>query len=99
MFRFICAVFLGLFVITKQNCLTPYDNIRPPNPNAKVSLYTGQQEFSLAMLQAINQLNPAENLFFSPYSTYHALLLGYFISGGQTEKYLRRALRLDPNQV
>lgn len=82
----------------QQSCLTPNDN-RPPNPNGAQGLYTGQQEFSLALLQAINQLSPDENLFFSPYSTYHALLIGYFISANQTEKYLRKALHLDPNHV
>lgn len=77
-----------------QQCLTPNDN-QNPTPKGKTGLYSGQQEFSLAMLQAINQLQPNDNLFFSPYSTYHTLLLAYFISANQTEGYLKRALRLD----
>lgn len=60
-----------------------------------MGLYPGQQAFSLNLLQAINQLTPTENLFFSPYSTYHALLLAYFISANQTEGYLKKVLQLD----
>lgn len=51
------------------------------------------------MLQAINQLQPNDNLFFSPYSTFHALLLAYFISANQTEAYLKKALRLEDDLV
>lgn len=83
---------------TLQQCLTPNDNLNP-NPRGKTRLYTGQQEFSLAMLQAINQLQPNDNLFFSPYSTFHALLLAYFVSANQTEAYLKKALRLDDSLV
>ncbi|XP_017768664.1 PREDICTED: serpin B4-like isoform X2 [Nicrophorus vespilloides] len=90
-------VLLSVALVNSQSCLTPNDN-RPPNPNSKSGLYNGQQEFSLALLQAINQLNPDANLFFSPYSTYHALLLAYFISGSQTEGYLRKALKLNQHQ-
>lgn len=95
----ILLLIFGLLINeSTENCLTPNDN-RQPNPNGAKGLYTGQQEFSLAMLQAINKLNPNENLFFSPYSTYHALLIAYFISGRSTEQYLRKTLRLDANHV
>lgn len=58
-------------------------------------LYRGQQNFTLSMLQAINKATPNENVFFSPYSTYHALLLAYFGSRGQTEVELTKALSLE----
>lgn len=83
---------------TLPQCLTPNDN-NNPTPKGKSKLYSGQQEFSLAMLQAINQLQPNDNLFFSPYSTFHALLLAYFISANQTEVYLKKALRLEDDLV
>lgn len=83
---------------TLQQCLTSNDNVNP-TPRGKTRLYSGQQEFSLAMLQAINQLQPNDNLFFSPYSTFHALLLAYFVSANQTETYLKKALRLDDSLV
>lgn len=83
---------------TLQQCLTPNDNVNP-TPTGKTRLYSGQQEFSLAMLQAINQLQPNDNLFFSPYSTFHALILAYFVSANQTETYLKKALRLDDSLV
>lgn len=92
------AVLAIAFQRSSQQCLTPSDN-QLPNPKGKLGLYTGQQAFSLALLQAINQLTPTENLFFSPYSTYHALLLAYFISSNQTENYLKKTLQLDALQV
>ncbi|XP_044268738.1 serine protease inhibitor 88Ea-like isoform X2 [Tribolium madens] len=82
---------------SNQQCLSQNDN-GVLNPLGRERLYTGQQEFSLALLQAINQLMPHENLFFSPYSTYHALLIAYFLAGGQTESYLKKILRLEPSQ-
>ncbi|XP_067637446.1 serine protease inhibitor 88Ea-like [Eurosta solidaginis] len=57
-------------------------------------LYRGQQNFTVSMLQAINKATPNENVFFSPYSTFHALLLAYFGAGGQTEVELTQALSL-----
>ncbi|XP_023175694.2 serine protease inhibitor 88Ea [Drosophila hydei] len=57
-------------------------------------LYRGQQEFSVAMLDAIRKATPNENVFFSPYSTYHALLLAYFGATGESEQELANALRL-----
>ncbi|XP_050308605.1 serine protease inhibitor 88Ea-like isoform X2 [Anthonomus grandis grandis] len=75
-------------------CFAPYQNGVQPAPDTREGLYGGQQEFSLALLNAINKIMPKENLFFSPYSTYHALLIAYFMAGGQTEAYLRKVLRL-----
>ncbi|XP_030376563.1 serine protease inhibitor 88Ea isoform X2 [Scaptodrosophila lebanonensis] len=58
-------------------------------------LYRGQQEFTVSMLEAIRKAKPDENIFFSPYSTYHALLLAYFGAGSETEKELVKTLRLE----
>ncbi|XP_044750849.1 serine protease inhibitor 88Ea-like isoform X2 [Coccinella septempunctata] len=81
---------------TSANCLGPIDKV---SQNGQKSLYTGQQDFSLALLNAINKLSPDDNLFFSPYSTYHALLIAFFLAGNQTEKFLRNTLRLDSSQT
>lgn len=81
---------------TYSNCLGPVGSI---SRHGQKSLYTGQQDFSLALLNAINKLSPDDNLFFSPYSTYHALLIAFFLAGNQTEKFLRNTLRLDNSQV
>lgn len=66
-------------------------------------LYRGQQVFTVSMLSAIQRATPNENIFFSPYSTYHALLLAYFGARNHTEKELVRALNLqwakDKNHV
>ncbi|ALC47992.1 Spn88Eb [Drosophila busckii] len=59
------------------------------------NLYRGQQEFSVSMLDAIRKATPNDNVFFSPYSTYHALLLAYFGASHDTESELKSVLRLD----
>ncbi|KAJ8972505.1 hypothetical protein NQ314_000149 [Rhamnusium bicolor] len=81
-----------------QQCFEPFADHQPER-KAHSDLYSGQQDFSLALLNAINKLMPNENLFFSPYSTYHALLIAYFMSGRQTESYLKKVLRLNENQI
>lgn len=58
-------------------------------------LYRGQQDFSVSMLDAIRKATPNENVFFSPYSTYHTLLLAYFGSTGEVEQQLTKVLHLD----
>lgn len=82
---------------SNQQCLTENDR-KMPHSSGHLVLYSGQQEFSLALLQAINKVNPNGNIFFSPYSTYHALLIAYFISSHHTEKFLKKTLRLHPSQ-
>lgn len=98
----IATLLVGVLVLlpnaTNGDCLTGDDAaVRLPlNKAARSNLYRGEQTFTLNMLRAINQTVPAaENVFFSPYSTYHALLLAYFGAQGQTEKELREALLLD----
>uniref|UniRef100_A0A6P4EG91 Leukocyte elastase inhibitor-like n=1 Tax=Drosophila rhopaloa TaxID=1041015 RepID=A0A6P4EG91_DRORH len=59
------------------------------------NFYKGQQNFAVSMLDAIRESTPNENVFFSPYSTYHALLLAYFGSSGETEKELKKVLHLE----
>lgn len=79
--------------LTTGQCLTANDNTIV-DKNALNNLYTGQQAFTLSLLRAINNTASQENIFFSSYSTYHALLLTYFGSGGSTESELRNVLNL-----
>ncbi|CAH0556515.1 unnamed protein product [Brassicogethes aeneus] len=83
-----------LLKFSNQQCFSLNDKATP-NRKSHADLYAGQQEFSLTLLNAINKFMPNENLFFSPYSTYHALLLTYFMAGKQTENYLKKVLKLD----
>lgn len=53
------------------------------------NLYKGLTIFTANFLDAMHKANPHENLFFSPFSLYHALLLAYFGSANQTEKGLK----------
>ena len=59
------------------------------------SLSESLHNFSYKMLNTINRATPNENVFFSPISTYHALLLAYFGSRGHTEEYLKQGLNLN----
>lgn len=78
-----------------QQCLTADDTRMSTNAMSHQALYLGQQDFSLALLAEINKLHaPTENVFFSPYSTYHALIMAYFLSSNQTEKALHQTLHL-----
>lgn len=68
------------------------------NDTAKLSadkLYYGQRIFSVSMLDALQKARPNESLFFSPHSTYRALLLAYFGAKGETEQSLKSTLQLD----
>lgn len=68
---------------------------KPPK-GGLTKLYNGEQSFSLNMLDAITKVAPNDNIFFSPYSVFHALLLAYFGAANQTQKYLENILYLDP---
>lgn len=57
-------------------------------------LYDGQRKFSVTLLDALHRARPNESLFFSPHSTYRALLLTYFGASGRTEQSLRKLLKL-----
>lgn len=67
-----------------------------PPKGSLTKLYSGEQKFSLNMLDAITKVVPNDNIFFSPYSVFHALLLAYFGAANQTQKYLENVLHLDP---
>uniref|UniRef100_A0A224XD42 Putative serine proteinase inhibitor n=1 Tax=Panstrongylus lignarius TaxID=156445 RepID=A0A224XD42_9HEMI len=75
-----------------QQCLTPDDSKITTDPNARLALYKGEQQFALSLLQTINGLMPAENIFFSPFSVYNAMLLAYFSASNHTEAALKKAL-------
>ncbi|GJQ67308.1 hypothetical protein Trydic_g8208 [Trypoxylus dichotomus] len=90
---FLSVLFLVAFHQISSQCLTTHDE-KKPQASARRNLYTGEQEFSLNLLRAVNRLDPKGNIFFSPYSTYHALLLAYFISAGKTEQFLKSVLHL-----
>lgn len=57
-------------------------------------LYDGQRKFSVVFLDALQKARPNESLFFSPHSTYRALLLTYLGANGKTEQSLKKLLQL-----
>ncbi|GAB0088850.1 Serine protease inhibitor 88Ea [Sergentomyia squamirostris] len=89
--------FLLAMIVTlvRCDCLSENDVSGTFNKDAKMNLYTGQQAFTVALLDAINKATPNENVFFSPYSTFHATLLSYFGAKNQTEESLRKTLKLE----
>lgn len=93
------AVFLTLVTASLQQCLTPDDSKFNPGRDDRQALFLGEQAFSVALLKEMAKARPAENVFFSPYSTHQALLLAFFGAANRTEASLRTALRIPPNQV
>lgn len=78
-------------------CLAADDNVqhtKADNPMSRNRLYKGESIFTLKLLEAINAATPTENVFFSPYSLYHVLLLAFFGARSETEKLLRNGLEL-----
>lgn len=75
----------------KSQCFDTLDTVKSPSD----LLYLGQRNFTVSLLKSLQEATPNESLFFSPHSTYHALLLAYFGAKGQTEKSLKELLKLD----
>lgn len=95
------AIVLLLVALTaptiRGQCLAADDNIqhtKADNPQSRNRLYKGESIFTLKLLEAINAATPTENVFFSPYSLYHVLLLAFFGARSETEKLLRNGLEL-----
>nr|CAD7266191.1 unnamed protein product [Timema shepardi] len=89
---------LMLVALSHQQCLTKDDTKLTTDPKARLTLYAGQQEFSLDMLRVISKMNKNTNIFFSPSSVYSALLLAYFGAANQTEHSLKKTLHIDADQ-
>lgn len=92
----VVTVLLAVGARAQNECtLTDSGAHTAPSPSSRSQLYHGEQSFTLNMLRAINQTAPHGNVFYSPYSTYHALLLAYFGAAGRTEQELRDVLQLN----
>lgn len=87
----VIAALAALLPIVWSQCLTRNDSA----PLTADKLYYGQRKFSVSLLNALQKARPNESLFFSPHSTYRALLLAYFGANGDTEKSLKNTLQLD----
>lgn len=90
------VVLLVLSTVNSQ-CFDKDDATTKLNPDARSSLYRGQLEFTLNLFNKINEAVPDDNIFFSPFSVYHSLLLAYFAAGEQTEQSLKRSLKIAEN--
>lgn len=87
----IITALVALLPLIWCQCLTRNDSARLYADK----LYYGQRKFSVKLLDALQKARPNESLFFSPHSTYRALLLAYFGARGETEKSLQKTLQLD----
>lgn len=94
-----CSTLLAAIGIASDfasgQCLSENDVGSTLSKGIKTKLYAGQQEFTLSMLEQVNRVSSHENVFFSSYSVFHALLLAYFGSSQQTERSLKNVLKLD----
>lgn len=92
----VTLITLTLTTYTNQQCISTDDG-RSPGKEFKSRLYKGQQIFTVNFLDALNKATPNENLFFSPHSLYHALLLAYFGSKNQTQNGLEVSFQFFSN--
>ncbi|KAJ8686770.1 hypothetical protein QAD02_022564 [Eretmocerus hayati] len=79
-------------------CLSGNDNPSHMQPEAAEKLVNARFDFAIEALRRAAQLEPNDNIFFSPHSLYEALGLAYFGSRGDTEASLKQALRV-PNEL
>ncbi|CAH4030837.1 serine protease inhibitor 88Ea-like [Pieris brassicae] len=86
------SIFIAAVATVHGQCLDK--DVSKANPESRVDLYKGQLHFTLDLFNTINKAVPEDNVFFSPFSVYHALLLGYIASGGRTEQNLKQALKI-----
>lgn len=92
----VTSVLAALFVLNSVSaqCLTGNDN--PPTMNAKSreGVTNSRFNFALDTLKKTVQIEPSENIFYSPHSLHQALTLAYFGARGTTEESLRKALHI-----
>ncbi|CAG5018206.1 unnamed protein product [Parnassius apollo] len=96
MLKFGVIIFLisSIYVNVNGQCFYKDDSSKKLDTQSREQLYRGQLDFTLHLFNEINKLVPNDNIFFSPYSVYHSLLLAYFAAGGQTEKALKGSLKI-----
>jgi len=68
----------------------------PVNNQSKALVYQGERDFSVNLIKALfekyERESISENIFISPSSIYHTLMLAYFGSRGETQAELTNAL-------
>ncbi|CAH2068578.1 unnamed protein product, partial [Iphiclides podalirius] len=94
MLKLSALMFLLSSTYVNSQCFYKDDSSKKLDGQARETLYKGQLDFTLSLFNEINKLVPDDNIFFSPFSIYHSLLLAYFASGGQTEKSLKDSLKI-----
>ncbi|XP_023246089.1 serine protease inhibitor 88Ea isoform X2 [Copidosoma floridanum] len=91
------AAFLILVSLVKSShsqCLTGNDNPKVMANDTRTQLSGARLNFGLASLRHLADIEPEENVFFSPHSLYEALGLAYFGARGHTEASLKMALQV-----
>ena len=78
----------------RAQCLTGNDNPALLRPEAATQLSDGRFDFAIESLKKIAEIEPTDNVFFSPHSLHEALGLAYYGSRGSTEAALKRALHV-----
>ncbi|XP_068628383.1 serine protease inhibitor 88Ea-like [Battus philenor] len=94
MLKSLVLIFLISTTLVSSQCFYKDDSSKKLDSQSRELLYKGQLEFTLHLFNEINKLVPDDNIFFSPFSVYHSLLLAYFAAGGQTEQSLKHSLKI-----
>ncbi|XP_037732527.1 serine protease inhibitor 88Ea [Drosophila subpulchrella] len=89
--QILSLVLLGIFPVLALAVLNTPDQ---SYVNGYQTIFEGERDFSIRMMQQIRKIYPNGNLFFSPFSTYNALLIAYFGSSKETEMELYNVLNL-----
>ncbi|KAL0281645.1 UNVERIFIED_CONTAM: hypothetical protein PYX00_002570 [Menopon gallinae] len=89
---------LCLPAVVLGQCITDDDQKPVKDPSARISLYKGQQRFSIGVLKVLNEFQSDRNIFFSPHSMYQSLLLAYIAASNETERAIQKALHLPETQ-
>lgn len=92
------CVFLMLSKSAAQ-CLSDKDDTMRVSEQRRQELLQSQLQFSADLLHAVTTLKSSDNVFFSPTSVYHALLLAYFVSATHTQDSLKEFLQIPQDQV
>lgn len=79
-------------------CFSQNDHALGPNTGERRNLYKGEHQFTMDMLNVVNDQMPTENIFFSPFSVYNALVLAYFTANNHTEESLKKVLYIPESQ-
>ncbi|XP_044006548.1 serine protease inhibitor 88Ea-like isoform X2 [Aphidius gifuensis] len=87
-------LFISILSTINCQCLTSNDSPTTGDENSKALLTMAELNFALDSLDKVALIEARDNVFYSPHSIHEALVLAYFGARGETEKNLKKALKI-----